>query len=275
MDAISDLKMFKSTLEENKYSLNILEQVLTASKYLTSDGQTKISLSERIRNMRNAKEILTDNEHLSKLDVYKHLMREYLRLTNVLHSNCIKTWRKQLEWLENSTDNQESWRVMLKITGNQEDIGDSVLALQYFDSLNDEVKLFANKLIDSIVKPIIIQNLIVDITTSEHTSTMTLKVSTNNNDKNLSTTIRKLKEAFTFLNLTLPVNIDGVKIMSYLGSYASQPFLDVFKNKALFNALPTQFNHFNNFQKELNEVLEFNTYLNELGNVQLAVTIMY
>lgn len=259
--------MFKSTLEENKYSLTILEQVLTASKYLASDGQLKLSLSERIKNLQNAKEILTDNEHLSKLDVYKHLMREHLRLTDVLHSNCIANWRKQIELLENSTDNQKSWHTMLKITCAQEDIGDSLLALKYFDSLNDEIKLFANKLIDLIIKPILLQNLTVEVTKSVHASTMVLKVSTNNNDEYLSTKMRKLKEAFSFLNSTLPVNVDGIKIMSYLGSYVSQPFLDVFKNTALFNALPTQYNCLKNFQIELDNVLEFNAYLIELGNI--------
>lgn len=259
--------MFKSTLEENKYNLIILEQMLTASKSLNCDDQTKLSLSEKIKNLRISNEILRENDNLSKLDVYKPLMRENQRLTNVLHSNCIKVWRKQIEWVENNVDNQESWFMKLKIIGSQEDISNSVLALQHFDSLNSEIKLFADKLIDLIVKPIILQNLQVEITKSVTITTMILNVS-NNNNASLTTTIRKLKEVFTFLNSAL--NIDKVRIMSYLGSYASHPFLEIFKNKALFNALPMQYNHLDNFQKELNEVLEFNTYLNELGNLLIA-----
>lgn len=271
MNTISDLKMLKSTLQENKYSLNILEQVLTASKSLNCDDQTKLSLTEQIKNLQISNEILTENDNLSKLDVYKPLMREHQRLTNVLHSNCIKIWRKQIEWIEKNDGNQESWFMKLKITGSQEDISNSVLALQHFDSLNTEIKLFADKLIELIVKPIILQNLQVEITKSVTITTMVLNVS-NNNDESLTTTIRKLKEVFTFLNSVF--NIDNVRIMSYLGSYASHPFLEVFKNKALFNALPVQYNHLENFQKELNEVLEFNTFLNELGNLLITLFII-
>lgn len=267
---MSDLKMFKSTLEENKFSLNILEQILTASKSLNCDDQTKLSLSEKIKNLQISNEILTENDHLSKLDVYKPLMREHQRLTDVLHSNCITIWRKQVEWMENNDGNQASWFVKLKITGSQEDISNSVLALQHFDSLNTEIKLFADKLIDLIVKPIILQNLQVEITKSVTITTMVLNVS-NNNNESLTTTIRKLKEVFTFLNSVF--NIDTIRIMSYLGSYASHPFLEVFKNKALFNALPVQYNHLENFQKELNEVLEFNNCLNELGNLLIMLFI--
>lgn len=263
---MSDLKMFKSTLEENKYSLNVIEQVLSASMNLSSDTQAKLSLAERIRNMQTAKAILTNNEHLSKLDVYKHLIREHQRVTDVLHSNCVAAWRKQIEWIKNDTDVQESWRVMLKITANQEDICDSILALQYFDSLNVEVKLFADKLINLIIKPIIIQNLQVDITKSIHVSTMTLKVS-KIEDEFLSTIIGNLKNVFEFLNSTLPIDYNEIHIMSYLGSYASQQFCSIFKDEALFNAIPTRYNKLIDFQDELNEVLELNTYLNELGNV--------
>jgi len=262
-EAMSDLKIFKSNLEENEYSLKVIEQILIVSMNLTSDGQNKLSLSERIKNMQTVKEILTNNEDLSKLDVYKHLMREHIRLTDVLHSNCIATWRKQIEWLENDTDSQESWRTMLKITSSQEDICDSVFALQYFDSLNVEIKLFADKLINLIIKPIIIQKLQVDVTKTLHVSTMTLKVS-NNGDEFLSTIIKKLKTVFEFINSVLPVEI---QIMSYLGSYASQEFCDIFKDLALFNAVPVKYNKMNDFREELNEVLEFNAYLSELGNI--------
>lgn len=257
--------MFKSTLEENKYCLNIIEQILTASLNLSSDSQIKLSLFERIKKMRTAKEILTNNEHLSKLDVFKPMMREHLRITDVLHSNCVTTWRKQIEWLENDIDSPEMWRVKLKITGSQEDISDSVLALQYFDSLNVEVKLFADKLIDLIIKPIIIQDLQVDIVKSVHTSTIILKPSNSKNEF-FSTTIKKLKDTFQFLNTTLPVNINEVKIMSFLGSYSSQSFLKVFKEIALFNALPVQYNQLDSFREKLPEVLELNTYMCELGN---------
>jgi len=268
-EAMSDLKMFKSNLEENEYSLKVIEQILIVSINLTNDGQNKLSLTERIKNMQTVKEILTNNEDLSKLDVYKHLMREYLRLTDVLHSNCIATWRKQIEWLENDTDSQESWRMMLKITSSQEDICDSVFALQYFDSLNVEIKLFADKLINLIVKPIIIQKLQVDVTKTLHISTMSLKVS-NNKDEFLSTIIKKLKTVFEFMNSVLPVEI---QIMSYLGSYASQKFCDIFKDLALFNAVPVKYNKMNDFREELNEVLEFNTYLSELGNIVNVIRI--
>lgn len=264
---MSDLKMFKSSLEENKYSLNVIEQVLSASMNLSSDNQTKLSLAERIRNMQTAKEILTNNEHLSKLGVYNHLMREHQRVTDVLHSNCLATWKKQIEWIENNTDVQESWKVMLNISASQEDICDSILALQYFDSLNVEVKLFADKLINLIVKPIIIQNLQVDITKSIHISTMTLKVSKKLDNEFLSTIIENLKDVFAFLNSTLPINLNEIHIMSYLGSYASQQFCNIFKDKALFNAVPIRYNKLNDFQDELNNVLELNTYLNELGNI--------
>lgn len=262
---MSDLKMFKSTLEENKYSLNIIEQVLAASINLSSDNQSKLSLADRIKNMQNAKEILTNNEHLSKLEVYKHLMREHQRLTDVLHSNSVETWRKHIEWLENDTDDQESWRVKLKISGSREEICDTVLALQYFDSLNVEIKLFADKLINLILKPIIVQNLKVDVTKSIHFSTMTLKVSSDE-DAFLSVTVKKLKDVFEFLNMTLPVDIDKIQIMSYLGSYASQSFCDIFKDLALFNSVPVKYSQLKGFQQELTEVLEFNSYLCELGN---------
>jgi len=263
---MSDLKMFKSTLEENKYSLNVIEQVLVASINLTSDSQTKLSLANRIQNMQTAKEILTNNDQLSKLDVYKHLMREHQRLTDVLQSNCIVVWRKQIEWLENDIESQESWRMKLKISGSQDDISDSVLALQYFDSLNIEVNLFADKLINLIVKPIIIKNLQVDVEKSMHFSTMTLTVS--NIDKAfLSTIITKLKEVFDFLNSNLPNDIDGIQIMSYLGSYASQPLCNAFKDIALFNAIPVNYNQLYDFREELKEVIEFNSYLINLVNI--------
>lgn len=263
---MSDLKMFKSTLEENKYSLNIIEQLLTASINLTSDNQTKLSLADRIKNMQNAKEILTNNEHLSKLEVYKHLMREHQRLTDVLHSNSVETWRKHIEWLENDTDDQELWRVKLKISGSREDICDNVLALQYFDSLNVEIKIFAEKLINLVLKPIIVQNLNVDVTKSIHFSAMTLKVS-RDEDTFLTATVKKLRDVFEFLNTTLPVDIDKIQIMSYLGSYASQTFCSIFKDIALFNSVPVKYNQLKDFQEELTVVLEFNSYLSELGNI--------
>lgn len=269
---MSDLKMFKSTLEENKCSLNILEQILTASKCLNCDDQIKLSLSEKIKNLQIAKVILTENVHLSKLDVYKPLMRELQRVTDILHSNSIKTWRKQVEWAENNIHNQESWFIKLKITGSQEDISDSVLALQHFDSLNSEIRLFANKLIDLIVKPIILKKLQVEITKSVNIMTIVLK-DYNIHNESLATTIKKLKEVFTFLNSAL--NIDKVRMMSYLGSYASEPFLEVFKNKALFNALPVRYGELHGFKNIFNEILEFNTYLNELGNLLMFFNYYY
>lgn len=261
---MSDLKMFKSTLEESKYSLNVIEQILTASVNLLCDNQSKLSLAERIRNIQTSKEILTNNEHLSKLDVYKHLMREQLRLTDVLHSNCVANWQKQIVWSENDNNEEESWRVILKISGVEEDICDSLYALQYFDSLNTEVKQFANKLMNLILKPIIVQHLEVLITKTLKVSTMTLKVSSNN-DECLSTVIKKLKDVFTFLNSTLPANINEIKIMSCLGSFVSHSFCNIFKDIALFNAVPDKFNQLDDFRDELNEVIEFNMYLCELG----------
>lgn len=263
VDAMSDLKMFKSSLEQNKYSLSIIEQLLTVSINLTKDSEDKLSLADRIQNMQTTKEILVNNESLSKLDVYRSLMQEYQRLTDALHSNCIATWRKQIEWSENG---QDSWRVMLKISGSQEDICDSVSALQYFDCLNVEIKQFSDKLINLIMKPIITQNVQVDITKTVHVSTMTLKDS-NNEDTFLSTKITKLKNVFNFLNSTLPVDNNKIQMMSYLGSYASQLFCNIFKDIALFNAVPVKYNQLSNFQNELDEVLELNTYLNELGNI--------
>lgn len=265
---MSDLKIFKSTLEENKYNLNIVEEVLTVSINLTNDSQTKLSLADRIQNLQTAKEILTDNESLSKLDVYKHLMREHQRLTDVLHSNCIATWRKQIEWLENDTNSQESWTVILKISGSQEDIYDSVSALQYFECLNVEVKQFADKLMNLIVKPIIYQNLQVDITKTVHISSMTLKDS-NNEDAFLSTIIRELKNVFNFLYSTLPSDINKIQFISYLGSYASRPFCKMFKDIALFNAMPIKYNHLKNFQNEFDEVIQLNSYLSEIGNIHV------
>lgn len=264
VDAMSDLKMFKSTLEENKNSLIIIEQVLEASMNLTSDSQTKLSLADRIKNLQTAQYILLNNEHLTKLDVYKPLMREHQRLTDVLHSNCIAAWRKKIEWSENDSDSQDSWRVILKISGSQEDICDTILALQHFDSLNIEVKQFADKLINLIVKPIIIQNLQVDVIKFVNVSTMTLKVS-NNEDEFLSAIIKKLKNVFEFLSSTLPADINEIQIMSYLGSYASQQFCKHFKDIVIFNAIPVKYHNLNNFREDLNEVLEFNKYLSELG----------
>lgn len=268
MDTMTDLKMFKSNLEENKYSLNVIEQILSTSMNLSSDNQTKLSLADKITNMQTAKEILTNNEHLSKLNVYKHLMREYHRLTDFLHSNCVATWRKQIEWLENDTDSQESWRVMLKINGTPEDICDSVFALKYFDSLDAEVKLFADKLINLVIKPIINQNFQVDVSKTVHVSTMTIKISNNENEF-LSSTIKKLKVIFKFLNSTLPVDNNEIQMMSYLGSYASQPFCNLFSDVALFNAVPINYSKLNNFRNELNDILEFHTYLIELGNINI------
>ncbi|XP_025192205.1 centromere/kinetochore protein zw10 homolog [Melanaphis sacchari] len=264
LDAMSDLKMFKSTLEENKNSLIIIEQVLEASMNLTSDSQTKLSLADRIKNLQTAQNILLNNEHLTKLDVYKPLMREHQRLTDVLHSNSVAAWRKKIEWSENDADSQDSWRVILKISGSQEDICDTIFALQHFDSLNIEVKLFADKLINLIVKPIIIQNLQVDVVKFVNVSTMTLKVS-NNEDEFMSATIKKLKNVFEFLSSILPADINEIKIMSYLGSYASQQFCKHFKDIVIFNAVPVKYHNLNNFQEDLNEVLEFNKYLSELG----------
>lgn len=263
---MSDLKMFKSTLEENKYSLVVIEQVLAASMNLTSDSQTKLSLADRIKNLQNSKDILLNNEHLSKLDVYKHLMREHQRLTDVLHSNCVATWREKIEWSENDIESQESWRVILKISGSQKDISDSVFALKYFDSLNVEIKQFTDKLINLIVKPIIIQNLQMDVVKFGNISTLTLKAS-NNEDESMSATIKKLMNVFEFLNSTLPADINEIKIMSYLGSYSSQQFCEYFKDIVLFNAVPVKYQQLNNFRNDLNEVLEFNNYLNELGSM--------
>lgn len=270
---MSDLKMFKSTLEENKNSLIIIEQVLEASMNLTSDSQTKLSLADRIKNLQTAQDILLNNEHLTKLDVYKPLMREHQRLTDVLHSNCIAAWRKKIEWSENDSDSQDSWRVILKISGSQEDICDTILALQHFDSLNIEVKQFADKLINLIVKPIIIQNLQVDVVKFVNVSTMTLKVS-NNEDEFLSAIIKKLKNVFEFLSSTLPADINEIQIMSYLGSYASQQFCKHFKDIVIFNAIPVKYHNLNNFREDLNEVLEFNKYLSELGN-NIIYIILY
>lgn len=263
---MSDLKMFKSTLEENKNSLVIIEQVLEASMNLTSDSQTKLSLIDRIKNLETAQNILLNNEHLTKLDVYKPLMREHQRLTDVLHSNCVAAWRKKIEWLENDSENQDSWRVVLKISGSQDDICDTVFALQHFDSLNIEVKQLSDKLMNLIIKPIIVQHLQVDIVKSVNVSTMTLKVS-NNEDEFLSEIIKKLKNVFEFLNSSLPTDINEIQIMSYLGSYASQQFCKLFKDIVIFNALPVKYHNLNNFREELIEVLEFNKYLCELGNI--------
>lgn len=271
---MSDLKILKSTLEENKYSLNVLEQVLTASINLSSDNLAKLSLADRIKNMQTSKEILSNNENFSKLNVYKHLMREHQRLMDGLRLNCITTWRKQIEWSENNTDCQDSWRATLKISGCQEDISDSIFALQYFDCLNAEVQKFSNKLIDTIFKPIINNNLHVEISKSLNVSTLTLKVS-NNTDEGLSSIIEQLKNVFVFLNSTLPVNINEIKIMSHLGYYANQEFCNIFKEIALLNAVPTKYNQLNDFRNELNKVLELNDYLCELGKYHSHVQFIY
>ncbi|VVC39253.1 Hypothetical protein CINCED_3A022987 [Cinara cedri] len=265
VDALSDLKMFKTTLEENKYSLNVIEQILTASINLSNDNQTKLSLSDRIEKMQTVEEILTNNENLSNLDVYKHLLREHQRLTDVLHSNCLATWRNQIEWLENDVDGQNSsWKTMLKISGSQKDIYDSFFALKYFDTINVEIERFADKLINSILKPIIIENSQIDITKTINVSTLTLKISKHEDDF-LSTTIKSLTDVFTFLNLTLPVE-NETQVMSYLGSYASHAFCNTFKDVALFNAVPIKFNELkHDFQKNIDKVLEFNSYLTEIG----------
>jgi len=257
--------MFKSTLEENKNSLIVIEQVLEASMNLTSDSQTKLSLADRINKLQTAQYILLNNEHLTKLDVYKPLMREHQRLTDVLHSNCVAAWGKKIVWSENDKESQDSWRVILKISGSQDDICDTVLALQHFDSLNIEVKKFSDKLINLIVKPIIDQNLQIDVVKFVNVSTLTLKVS-NNEDEFLSATIKKLKDVFEFLNSTLPADINEIKIMSYLGSYASQQFCKYFKDIVIFNAIPVKYHNLSNFREELIEVREFNEYLSELGN---------
>ncbi|CAI6360807.1 unnamed protein product [Macrosiphum euphorbiae] len=264
VDAMSDLKMFKSTLEENKNSLIVIEQVLEASMNLTNDSQTELSLADRINKLQTAQHILLNNEHLTKLDVYKPLMREHQRLTDVLHSNCIAAWGKKIVWSENDKESQDSWKVILKISGCPDDICDTVFALQHFDSLNIEVKKFSDKLINLIVKPIIDQNLQVDVAKFVNVSTLTLKVS-NTEDEFLSAIIKKLKDVFEFLNSTLPADINEIKIMSYLGSYASQQFCKHFKEIVIFNAIPVKYHNLKNFREELIEVCEFNEYLSELG----------
>lgn len=253
--------MFKFTVEKTKTSLNDIERVLEASGYLKKyDNNTELSLSERMKNVKKVKEILMENKNLPKLDLYKSSMRENLRLTNNLHSSCIMIWSQQVQWYLNK-NLKGSWRAMMKITGAKEDIGQSVLVLQYFEILNSQVKLFAKQLMDSIIKPIIIQNVKVDVTKSESTSSMIISM-----DKDETTTkIQKLKEVFRFLNSTLPA-VD-IQFMSYLGSYASQPLLDILKNIKLFNDLPVQYDHLNKFQVKRNEVLELNTYLSGLGNI--------
>lgn len=271
---MSDLKMFKSTLEENKHNLTVIEQVLEASMNLTTDNLTKLSLIDRIKKLETAQTILLNNENLTKLDVYKPLMREHQRLTDVLHSTCVAAWRKKIEWSENDTESQESWRVILKISGSQDDIRDTVSALQHFDSLNIEVKQFSDKLINLIVKPIIIQHLQVDVVKFVNVSTMTLKVS-NNEDELLSETIKKLKNVFEFLNSILPADINEIQIMSYLGSYASQQFCKYFKDIVIFNAIPVKYHNLDNFREELTDVLEFNEYLSELGNIIMYLFSYY
>lgn len=262
---MSDLKMFKSTLEESKYSLNVIEQLLLASINLTNGSNIQLPLTDRIKHVKDAEEVLSNNEDLSKLSVYKSLMTEQLRLTAVLKSNCVETWRKQISWLENETDSQESWKVMLKISGSQEEICDSILALQNFDCLSTEIKLFSLKLMNLILNPIIVQNLQVDLTESVHVSTMTLKVSHNENQF-LSTIIKNLKIALEFLNSTLPVGINETRIMSDLGYFISQPFCEIFKEVAIFNAVPETYSQLDCFREELKEVLEFDTYLSKIGN---------
>lgn len=263
---MSDLKMFKTTLEENQYSLNVIEQILIASINLSSDSKVKLSLADRIQRMQIAEEILTNNDYLSNLHVYKHLMQEHQRLTDVLHSNCLATWRKQIEWLENDMDGQNSsWRTMLRISGSQKDIYHSLLALKYFNIIDVEIEQFADKLINSMIKSIIIENLQIDIIKTINVSTLTLKVS-KNEDYFLSTTIKILNDVFRFLNLTFPTNINETKFMSYLGFYASQSFCNIFKDIALFNAIPVKFNELYDFPHKLC-VVEFNTYLIEIGNI--------
>jgi len=274
VDAMSDLKMFKSTLEENKNSLIIIEQVLEASMNLTSDSQTKLLLADRINKLQTAQHILLNNEHLTKLDVYKSLMREHQRLTDVLHSNSVAAWKNKIIWSENDKDSQDSWRVILKISGCQDDICDTVFALQHFDSLNIEVKKFSDKLINLIIKPIIDQNLQVDVVKFVNVSTLTLKVS-NTEDEFLSAIIKKLKNVFEFLNSTLPADINEIKIMSYLGSYASQQFSKYFKDIVIFNAIPVKYHDLNNFREELIEVHEFNKYLSDLGNNIIYFIVYY
>jgi len=266
--------MFKSTLEENKNSLIVIEQVLEASMNLTSDSQTKLSLAHRINKLQTAQHILLNNEHLTKLDVYKPLMREHQRLTDVLHSNCVAAWGKKIVWSENDKESQDSWRVILKISGCPDDICDTVFALRHFDSLNIEVKKFSDKLINLIVKPIIDQNLQVDVVKFVNVSTLTLKVS-NTEDEFLSAIIKKLKDVFEFLNSTLPADINEIKIMSYLGSYASQQFCKHFKDIVIFNAIPVKYHKLNNFREELIEVREFNEYLSELGNKIIYFILYY
>ncbi|XP_050436177.1 centromere/kinetochore protein zw10 homolog [Adelges cooleyi] len=263
-DAMCDLKMFKSTLEESKFSLDVIEQVLVVSMNLMHDNQAKLLLVDRIKNLQTAKEILLNNEQLSKLNVYKHLMREHQRLTDVLHSNCVTSWRKQIEWEENTLDDQESWKTTLKISGNKEDICDSIYGLQYFDALDAEVKEFANKLMNLIITPIIIQNYEVSVSRTMHYSTLTLKIS-KHDDGFLFTIINKLKKVLEFLKIMLPTDIDNVQIMPYLGSYINQPFCNIFNSVALFNAVPVKHNQLEDFQEELKAVYEFNNYLNKLG----------
>ncbi|XP_050537251.1 centromere/kinetochore protein zw10 homolog isoform X2 [Daktulosphaira vitifoliae] len=264
VDAVGDLKMFKCSLEESKFSLSIIEQVLLVCMNLTNDSQTKLLLIDKIKNLQTAKEILTNNENLSKLNCYKHLMREHMRLTDVLHSHCISTWRNQIEWIENNDDAPDSCKITLKITGNEEEFQDTIYALRYFDALNAEIKSFGNKLLELVIKPIIVHNYEISITRTIHYSSLSLKVS-QQDDGFLFTIIKKLKKVFEFLKTMLPSDIDKIKLMPYLGSYINQPFCNVFNNVALFNAIPTKYNLLEDFQEELKEVYEFNNYLNKLG----------
>lgn len=265
-----DLKLFKSTLEESKFSLDVVKDLLRVSVNLSRDNETESSLADRIKHIQIAEEILTKNEHLSKLDVYKPLMQEYQRLTVVLRSDSLATWRKQVDWLKSKNCKKENWHAILQIFGNPNEIYDSVLALRHFDSLSVEFKQFADNFINLIVKPIVVDMAEVRIISSIVT-TISLKV-LKNKDEDLLGSIRQLKCVLEFLTRILPVKRNEVDIMSCLGSNASQSFCNIFKD-ALFNAVPSKHKQLDHFQDKCIAIHNFNTFLVNIGKYYFTLLL--
>lgn len=256
------MEILTETLEEASLSLLLVNQLLNINTALLAAENVKkdMNLLKIAQQLRIAEEDLKNKSQGAEcLEIFEAL-KAGLNVQQTKHSsNTSKLWKQCLIWNETLVDNQLKI-VTLKLVP-EVDKDELFKTLLYYDKLSSEIKIFATKLLNDILCPIITNVTLVDC---EESYALSIKINKENKPICVDV-LNNLTIVFNFLSSQLNLKSDEISIFSELKKQISDEFCSYLIKHCLSSTVPKKRDELEAYKVLVEEITAFELLLKEVG----------
>lgn len=274
-----ELKSLANNLNESNLSLQLCDQLLDLHNCIKSieSYQQKNKLVESAKLLERMDQHLRNKSNeLEGLEVYRSIIDRYRTLNDEFVYSIGAAWEQCLKWKssEDQGSNSNKGAPMHSLTIDFEstdiDIGTLKDGLYYANYLSNFIHDHSKRLIEHFVVPIICHDCTVKV---DNEQTFSVKLVSKRNKPGYQRVLYNLTLLLRFLNQHLSIELkNGQTIFHKVAEHLIEPLSKTLLQHCISPTIPTSVKELNNYQTTLNEFLEFQEFLFEIGNFKQNLT---